>query len=74
MVGMTACATNGQKFISQREPAPVVAATQIPKPEPEPAVEEKPKELFVRQKDLKIRRKAPINETGSLTDLNDPRA
>ena len=64
------CQTNTPHYISQRTPTPVVEAIKNPS-EPKP---EKPLDLFVRQKDVKIRRKAPVNETGSLTDLNDPRA
>lgn len=68
---MTSCFTGTPHYISQREPAspsvPQVISTAEPK-------NEKPLDLFVRQKDVKIRRKAPANETGSLTDLNDPRA
>jgi hypothetical protein len=68
------CQTGEPRYISRREPAPVPANTQVSAPPPEVADEEKPKDLFVRQKDLKIRRKTPVNETGSVTDLNDPRA
>ena len=67
---MVGCQTNTPHYISQRTPTPVVEAIRNPS-EPKP---EKPLDLFVRQKDVKIRRKAPVNETGSLTDLNDPRA
>jgi hypothetical protein len=70
---LAACQATGPQYISHRDPAPIVAAKKIEAPaEPVPA--EDPQDLFVRQKELRIRRKAPINETGSLTDLNDPRA
>ncbi len=66
------CVTGTPHYISQRDPAPAPASVQeISAVEPK---EQKPLDLFVRQKDVKIRRKAPSNETGSLTDLNDPRA
>jgi hypothetical protein len=66
------CMTGTPHYISQRDPAPAPAIVQeISAVEPK---EQKPLDLFVRQKDVKIRRKAPSNETGSLTDLNDPRA
>lgn len=66
------CMTGTPHYISQRDPAPApVSIQEISATEPK---EEKPLDLFVRQKDVKIRRKAPSNETGSLTDLNDPRA
>jgi hypothetical protein len=66
------CMTGTPHYISQRDPMPAVAPVQeISAVEPK---EQKPLDLFVRQKDVKIRRKAPSNETGSLTDLNDPRA
>lgn len=66
------CMTGTPHYISQRDPAPAPASVQeISAVEPK---EQKPLDLFVRQKDVKIRRKAPSNETGSLTDLNDPRA
>lgn len=68
----SSCLTNAPRYISQREPATQVAPIQeISSSEPK---NEKPLDLFVRQKDVLIRRKAPVNETGSLTDLNDPRA
>lgn len=66
------CMTGTPHYISQRDPVPAVAPVQeISAVEPK---EQKPLDLFVRQKDVKIRRKAPSNSTGSLTDLNDPRA
>lgn len=68
---MTSCFTGTPHYISQREPASPSAPQAIAISEPK---DEKPLDLFVRQKDIKIRRKAPANETGSLTDLNDPRA
>lgn len=68
------CQSGGPRYVSRREPAPAPANTPVPTPPQEVAAEEKPKDLFVRQKDLKIRRKVPVNETGSVTDLNDPRA
>ena len=70
------CQAGGPRYISRREPAPAPApaSTQVPTPPAEVAVEEKPKDLFIREKDFKIRRKVPLNETGSVTDLNDPRA
>ena len=74
VVSLSNCQTSGPQFISRRDPAPVVATQKVEATVAEPIQEEKPKDLFVRQKELKIRRKAPINETGSLTDLNDPRA
>lgn len=68
----SSCLTNAPRYISQRDPVPQVAPIQeISSSEPK---NEKPLDLFVRQKDVLIRRKAPANETGSLTDLNDPRA
>lgn len=71
---VSSCLTGPEKYISKREPAPVMATTKVPAMETPKMEESKPRELFVRQKEIKIRRKAPINETGSLTDLNDPRA
>jgi hypothetical protein len=69
---VSSCLTGTPRYISQREPAAQAAPPEvISKSEPK---SEKPLDLFVRQKDVKIRRKAPANETGSLTDLNDPRA
>jgi hypothetical protein len=69
---MSSCITGTPRYISQREPAAQAAPPEvISKSEPK---SDKPLDLFVRQKDVKIRRKAPANETGSLTDLNDPRA
>ena len=71
-VMISSCMTGTPRYISQREPASPPAAPQIiSSAEPK---NEKPLDLFVRQKDVKIRRKAPANETGSLTDLNDPRS
>ena len=68
------CSTTDPRYISHREPTPVVATTKIDVPPP-PAVEPtESRDLFIRSKELKVRRKAPINDTGSLTDLNDPRA
>jgi len=68
----SSCVTGTPHYISQRDPGPNVAPVQeISIAEP---TDKKPMDLFVRQKDVKIRRKAPANETGSLTDLNDPRA
>lgn len=68
----SSCFSGTPHYISQREPvAPVAPIQEISKSEPD---NKKPLDLFVRQKDFKIRRKAPANETGSLTDLNDPRA
>ena len=52
---MVGCQTNTPHYISQRTPTPVVEAIRNPS-EPKP---EKPLDLFVRQKDVKIRRKAP---------------
>jgi hypothetical protein len=72
---ISGCQTHEAQYISRREPAPVVASSsKVPAPLPEPAQPEPQRELFTRNKELKIRRKASINETGSLTDLNDPRA
>ncbi len=69
---MSSCLTGTPRYISKREPAAQAAPPEvISKSEPK---SEKSLDLFVRQKDVKIRRKAPANETGSLTDLNDPRA
>ena len=74
LLEFTSCETTGLRTISKREPSPVAAAIKVPEAQPEVIPDEKPKDLFVRKKDIKIRRKAPVNDTGSLTDLNDPRA
>lgn len=74
MILVSSCLTGGEKYISKREPVPVMATNKVPVIEAPKIEESKPRELFVRQKEIKIRRNAPVNETGSLTDLNDPRA
>lgn len=74
MVSLFGCEMSGQKYISRREPNPVVANTKVAAPNVEPVKESKPSDLYTRNKEVKIRRRSPINETGSLTDLNDPRA
>jgi hypothetical protein len=71
---MYGCQTSGPQFISRRDATPVVATQKVESPATEPLAEEKPRDLFIRKKELRIRQKAPVNETGSLTDLNDPRA
>lgn len=71
---LSGCLTGGERYISKREPMPVMATQKVQVPDEPHRDESKPKELFVRQKDIKIRRKTPVNDTGSLTDLNDPRA
>jgi hypothetical protein len=67
----------GANYISKREPGvgpePVMVERVAP-PTNAVAEEDQPKEVFVRSKELKIRQVAPVNRTGSLTDLNDPRA
>jgi hypothetical protein len=68
------CQTNGPHYISKRDPGPGTAPVKVETPPPAAEPEESPKEVFVRSKELKIRQKAPVNTTGSLTDLNDPRA
>ena len=62
------------KEISHRDPMPVFATSAVPVPAPEPVAPKDTSALFVRSKELKLRKKSPVNETGSLTDLNDPRA
>ncbi len=71
---VSGCLTGGEKYISKREPMPVVATQKVPSTEGPKIDDARPRDLFVRQKEIKIRRKAPVNDTGSLTDLNDPRA
>ena len=68
------CANNTPQYISHREPMPVLATSKVDVPPAQPVKENETRDLFIRHKELKIRRKAPTNETGSLTDLSDPRA
>jgi hypothetical protein len=63
-----------ERYLSKREPSPGMAAQKAPVPIEVRKEEPKQRELFVRNKDLKIRRRAPVNDTGSLTNLNDPRS
>jgi hypothetical protein len=74
IISTTGCQTGKPNVISHREPLPVYASQKAGSPAVEPAAEEAPKDLFVRRKELRIRSTDPVNETGSLTDLKDPRA